>query len=232
MTLLIIGILYRFLLSLRYSITFKNPDLLASGKPTLFLSNHLALVDPQILVSHMYRYRPVAPVITDEYTKIPGLRWFFKRIHAIPVSNLENGSRDTEVMNKIKKRVINNLNKGINILLYPSGRLSDSGSESIGNKRSAYEIVCSLSPEVRIVGVRISGLWGSRFSKARTGKTPSLLNAYSRSFLFALSHLFFFMPHRNVLVELNDITDDAKKYCSDNRQELNRYLENYFNNKS
>ncbi|MFR7811264.1 MAG: hypothetical protein ACLU4N_19490 [Butyricimonas faecihominis] len=62
---------YRGVLSARYRVRLEGAGLLAERRATLFLPNHQASVDPQIVCSQLLRYVDVSPLVTEGYFKIP-----------------------------------------------------------------------------------------------------------------------------------------------------------------
>lgn len=219
---------YSFLLSLRYRLHVHGTELLTQKGPKLFLSNHQALVDPQILVAYLYAYGIVAPVISASYRRIPGLRWFFRLIRAIPVPDLHKGLRQPQVLNTIIEASLTELRQGNSVLLYPSGRLTADGREKIGNAQIAYELVKVLPQETRIIMVTISGLWGSMWSKARSRKTPSLAACFIKALFLLLVHGVFFMPRRNVHILFCDMTEELQLQAYKHRRDFNRWMEDYY----
>ncbi|NPA36387.1 MAG: AMP-binding protein [Chlorobi bacterium] len=220
----------RLLLSLRYRGELKGTDILKDKQHSaLFLPNHQALVDPMLFISHIYRYASCVPVITSGYYDIPVIKHLFRLWGAIRVSDLEKGSRNTNVLNDIKNGVLNGLKLKKNIVLYPAGQLPSQGYEKIYNKQSAYFIVKELPDDVKVIGVRIRGLWGSIWSKAWTGDSPDFFKVLLKCTGCILANLIFFTPKRKVTIEFVDITAEAKKKARSDRQTFNRYLESFYN---
>lgn len=227
----LIAFIYRYLLSLRYKVEIKGADVLKSSGSKFILPNHQALVDPQILFSHIYKYSKVVPVVTDRFYNNLILGYLFRKIGAVPVSDLSKGSRDMSVLDTIYKNVIEALKNGQNVLLYPSGQIAGQGYEKIFNKQSAFEVVSSLPENTKVIGVRINGLWGSMWSRAWTGKSPSFLKTFLRGIYYVLANLILFVPKRYVCIEFEDITKECKKKAKENRIVFNNYLEVFYNKK-
>lgn len=219
----------RVLFRLRYRIFVKGRENIKTGSPVLYLPNHPALIDPVILLSEIFRYSSATPVITAKYYDIPVAKWYFKRIGAVRVSDLEKGSRDTMILKSITRSVHKAFRRGTNILLYPGGQLAAQGYEKILNKKSAYHIVQTIPENVSIVGVRITGLWGSMFSKAGTGKSPDFLKQMLKRVLYVLANLVFFVPKRKVTIEFEDITIKAKEVATLGQKPFNAFLEEFYN---
>ncbi|MBU0765120.1 MAG: AMP-binding protein [Bacteroidetes bacterium] len=221
--------LYRLLLSLRYKVKLEGADLLKEDTPGVFFPNHQAMADSQLIVTHLYRYTTIKPVIGEQFYNVPFLKTVFRRIGAVPVADLLRGSKDIDVLDKIVEAVISSLKNGDNVLLYPAGHLTGQGYEKIINKKSAWQI-CSLIPEnARIIVVRVSGLWGSMWSKAWSGRSPGFFRTYLKAVFFVIANFIFFLPRRKVTISFVDITAGAREAARGTMQEFNRYLENFYN---
>lgn len=225
----LLGFKIRLLLRLRYKVSIKGAEIIQDKVPTLFLSNHQALIDPIILLSQIYKFSSASPVISEKYFDIPVARNYFKQMGAVRVSDLEAGSRDTQVLKSITRSTYKGFKCNRNILIYPSGQIAGQGFEKIFNKKSAYHIVNSIPENVQIVGVRISGLWGSVFSKARTGKSPNFFVELSKGIFYVFANLFFFVPKRKVAIEFVDITSLAKENVLSGQKPFNTFLEDFYN---
>ena len=219
----------RLLLRFRYRISIKGSEILQTNSPVLFLPNHQALIDPVILLSQIYRFSSATPVVSEKYFNIPVLKWYFKRLGAVRVSDLETGSRDTQVLKVITRSVIKGFGRRKNIVIYPSGQIAGQGYEKIFNKKSAYHIVKSIPDGVQITGVRISGLWGSMWSKAKSGKSPDFFTQLLKGIFYVLANLFFFLPKRNVTIEFEDITSIAREKAILGQKPFNTFLEDFYN---
>jgi long-chain-fatty-acid--[acyl-carrier-protein] ligase len=122
--------------------------------------------------------------------------------------------------------------KGQNFLIFPAGRCKTTPVEKIDGK-SAVPLIIRQCPNVNIVLVRITGLWGSRFSCATksserwaTRSVRSLDMVWQTLKMIFLNALFF-IPKRTVVVEFAPAPADFPRFG--NRLEIGRYLENYFN---
>jgi 1-acyl-sn-glycerol-3-phosphate acyltransferase len=219
----------RLLLRFRYRISIKGSEILHTTSPILFLPNHQALIDPVILLSHIYRFTTAIPVISEKYFDMPVVKWYFKRMGAVRVSDLETGSRNTQVLKSIIRAVYKGFRRNKNIVIYPSGQIAAQGYEKIFNKKSAYHIVRDIPEGVQIVGVRINGLWGSMFSKAATGKSPDFFVQLVKGIFYILANLLFFLPKRSVSIEFEDLTSIAKEKAIPGQTPFNSFLEDFYN---
>jgi 1-acyl-sn-glycerol-3-phosphate acyltransferase len=225
----ILAFTLRLLLRFRYKVTIKASNVIQNNTPVLFLPNHQALIDPVILLSHIYRFSTATPVITEKYFDIPVVKWYFKRMGAVRVSDLETGSRDTQVLNSITRSVYDGFLRNQNIVIYPSGQIAGQGYEKIFNKKAAFHIVNTIPENVQIVGIRITGLWGSMFSKAKTGKSPDFFFQLVKGAWYIVANLLFFMPKRRVSIEFEDLTSTAKEKAIPGQKPFNLFLEEFYN---
>ena len=222
--------IYRFLLSLRYKIVLKNENLLKSEKPFLLLSNHIALVDPQILVTEIFRFTKISPLTEETFFDTPGLNLFFRKINAIRIKETKKfEDQNKQNIEEAISQVINYLENGKNILLYPAGQIAGQGQEALFAKKSAFKIAGKLPSDVKVIGVRIRGLWGSMWSRAWLGKSPNFVWTFLKATFFVLVNFIFFLPRRRVEIEFEEITRDVKKYSQKDLKTFNKFLENFYN---
>ncbi len=225
----IIFYLGRKVLSLRYRVTLKGVKNIDPNKPVLFLPNHQAVVDPMILVSYLYPHKNVVPVITSSYYDLPVLKLFFKNWGAVRVSDLAKGSRNVNVLRDITESAINAFNHNRSIVIYPSGQLMGQGFEKILNKKGAFEIVNHLPDDVQVVGVRISGLWGSMWSKAWNGQSPVFISKLLKGLYYMIANVFIFIPRRKVSICFEDLSGQCRLKAKENKEVFNRFLEDFYN---
>ncbi len=225
------AIFYNWILKRRYNIKItQGKELLDIDGPRLYLPNHQAEVDPQILMSEIVKKHNVSPMVAAMYYNLPILNYYMKKLEAVPISDLDRGVRDLSVMDTIRHGASEAFSKGNSILLYPAGQLGNQGYEKIFNKQSAYALVGDINDEVRIIGVRMYGLWGSIWSRAWTGVSPSVFKTFFRSIFYFFANFVFFIPKRTVEIEFYDITEEAKQKAKvSTRREFNKYLEDFYN---
>jgi 1-acyl-sn-glycerol-3-phosphate acyltransferase len=219
----------RNILRLRYRVILIGSEVLDKNNSMLVLPNHQALIDPIILISNMYRYSTVLPAISSKYYDIIFLKAFFKNLGAIRVSDLERGSRDVNVLKDISRAILKGLKRGKSMVLYPSGQIANQGFERIANKKSAHVLVSKLPQNSEVIGVRIHGLWGSMWSKAKTGASPDFFLQFLKGIFYIFLNLIFFIPKRKVEIEFFDITEQAKESATKGRKEFNQFLEEFYN---
>ncbi len=225
----IIFAISRFLLSLRYKVEIKGLDILNKEGSYLILPNHQALVDPQIMVSQLWKKIRIVPVVTEGMYNVPVLHSILKNINAICVSDLSTGSRDTDVLKNVTSKISLSLEAGNSVLLYPSGQITGQAYEKIFNKKSAHNLVMDLPPNTRVIAVRIRGLWGSMWSRAWDGKSPNLTTTYLKAIGYVFANLLFFCPRRKICIDIEDITDYAKELARNDTKAFNDGLEHFYN---
>ena len=197
----------------------------------MFLPNHQAIVDPQIMFTQIYRFSRVVPVVSEMYFNNFILRPFFKWMGAVPVSDLSVVNRDQNVLKSISAAIDAALQKGENVLLYPAGQIAGQGYEKIFNKQGAWAVVSNLPDGVQVIGVRISGLWGSMWSRAWIGKSPNVVMCFLKAFFYLVANLLIFLPKRKISIEFVDITEEAIHTAQLGKMPFNGYLESFYNQK-
>lgn len=219
----------RLIVSLRYRVHYKGLDeLKKNGKGAMFLPNHpTMLVDPLLVCLPIWkRFRPRA-LITEYMFYAPGIYKIMKWIGALPVPAFDTkNSVKLARTEETFKEAAQTLREGRSILIYPAGQLKQTGVERIGGASGVHQLIQEV-PGVNIVLVRITGLWGSSYSRAYLGRTPPLWPTIRFSFKKLLKNLIFFMPRRDVTIEY--VPAPADFPINGTRQELNRYLENWYN---
>lgn len=225
----IVAFITRRLLSLRYSVSITNSEILKTDSTKLFLPNHKALIDPLIIGSQLIKYNSVSTAVSDKYYKNPIFKPILKIVESIPVSDIEAGNRDANVLNNIISEMAKALQRGNSIMIYPAGQISATASEKIRNKQSVHKLVPLLPDNVQVLGVRVTGLWGSMWSKAYSKKTPNFLKLFLKGIIFVLLNLIFLVPKRKVNLELVDITSEVKEKSNLERREFNKFLEEFYN---
>jgi len=226
----ILAAIFRFFLSLRYRITVAGEEVVKAPVVKLFLPNHPALIDPIILCAYIYKFNNISPAISAKYYRNKLFKPLLKLANAIPIADLSEGERDIDVYNKLSVSARKELEKGHHILFYPAGQLASGTNEKLFNKQGAFRLVAELPENTQVIGVKISGLWGSRWSRANTGKTPDFIKTFFKSLLYLIVHLFVFCPKRPINIEFFDLTSDLKKLSCVDRKAFNIFLENFYNN--
>ena len=216
----------KVLLSVRYQVALRGVERIAQRGRSgiLFLPNHPALIDPVLIMS--YLRGPFAPRALADQDQIdrPFIRWVANRMDVRAIPDIRKYG--VEVRPKVEatiREAIDDLKRGANLLMYPSGHAYRSRYEDLrGN--SAVEAILREAPEARVVLVRTRGLWGSSFSYAHG--TPSIGQAFTRGVLKAAENYLVLTPRRRVTIELHEPADLPRRA---GRNEINAYLEAFYN---
>lgn len=224
--------LARLIIRIRYRISCKNLDLLinkySDQKGILFLPNHPAEIDSVILMSRIWPCFKPKPLVVEHFFYQKNLNFFMKLVDAIPIPNFENSANSW----KIKKgemavsQVVQELKEGKNFLIYPTGHLKRNGRDVLAGSSIVSRLLQEV-PETKVVLIRISGLWGSSFSKALTGKVPHFWDGVFNQIKTILKNGIFFVPKRQIDIEFLPFPEDFPYHKS--KIELNDYMERWFN---
>ena len=229
----LIILLVRLLVALRYRIVIKglerlNDQNLSRPGGILFLPNHPAEIDPVILMMVLLRKFPVRPLVVENFFYLNFVQFFLKLIKALPLPSMDIiASRwRGKKIEKLFQKILERLKSKDNFLIYPAGRLKLTGLELLGGASFIHNLVQAY-PEVNIVLVRTTGLWGSSFSRALTGSVPPLGATFFKGFKILLKNGIFFAPRRTVTIELEPNPSDFPDLAS--RIDFNKYLERWYN---
>lgn len=228
---------HSILLPLRYRVEIKGIEFLDPKKikSTLFLSNHSSHLDATFIGHEMLKKKlPFVIWALDKTFKLPYLRWAARNVSVVKVPNIAEirSEKHSSKLHKLVTRTADGLRTGNNYLIFPAGVVKRTPIERIDGK-SAVPLIIHQYPQVNIILIRITGLWGSRFSCAtnydnRWG-TPAVPTW--RMFLQVLKmvvlNAIFFIPKRKVLVEFTKAPEDFPRHGT--RLEICRYLERYYN---
>jgi acyl-[acyl-carrier-protein]-phospholipid O-acyltransferase/long-chain-fatty-acid--[acyl-carrier-protein] ligase len=217
----------RLSLWLRYRIRTVGMEAVAAGgtKGTLFLPNHPALIDPIILGTVLHRRFRARFLADEEQIDRFFIRRVARRINVIPIPDpAKQGPAARQAVEAGLEKCVEALRNGDNVVLYPSGQILRGRLTNLrGN--SAVQFILARLPDVRVVLVRTTGLWGSLFSYA-PGRMPNVAEVMRKAAVSLLASAVVFMPRRRVTIELRQ-PDDLPRGAG--REELNRYLEAFYN---
>ncbi len=218
----------RWVLSLRYRVRVEGAEALAELRgPTIVMPNHPAYIDPPLVLSHLRLHAPLRPLVYTGTYRLAALYPVMRAMGAVEVPELRAHSRSAQqAALAMIERITSALRRGESILVYPAGRLQQQGQESIGATRAPAELLRAC-PEANVVLVRTRGLWGSRFSWARTGHQPKLLRVALRGVADVLANLILLMPRRPVTMTVEVVS--RGQLPPPERELLNPFLEEWYN---
>lgn len=221
------------LFSLRYRVEIRGWDKLdrtqfKKGRGILILPNHPAYLDPLFVSMILWPKFHMKPLVIEYVYRHFGLRTFMKLARALPIPNFETSVNEFKLKKaqEVIEEIGKGLRKGENFLLYPSGRLKQTGKEILGGASAAHGILQEC-PETEVILVRTTGLWGSMFSRALIGRSPDIGQNLKESFKIIFKNLIFFAPRRKIVIEIEPQPKNFPRNAS--RVEFNRYLENWYN---
>ena len=221
--------------SLRYKVTVKGSEHFKDWEMphgALLLSNHPSFLDGFFITTYAVKCGlRLYPWVLDTELKSPFIRGILSinKMTADFIETPDFGRTITE--EKLKRleacfeesgRV---MAEGHPVLLFPSGRVQDRPVETIGGSSAAYKLFTE-NPEAKLVLVRSRGFWGSRFSRALTGR-PNLVTASFALLKVLLANFIFFAPRRKVSFEFFPVY--RSKLDGLSKTDFNRAIDGYFN---
>ncbi|MGA2500342.1 MAG: phosphopantetheine-binding protein, partial [Tepidisphaeraceae bacterium] len=196
------------LLALRYRIRVRGlARILARGNTgILFLPNHVARIDPVILVVLLFAKFAPRPLADRRQVDRFFIRWVARRIgvRTLPDVN-KDGLGSTEQIQQMLAGTIEGLKRGENALMYPAGHVTYTRLEDLGGNSAAEQLIRG-APGARVILVRTRGLWGSSFSRANS-REVDVQRILRKGLLSLLANGLFFGPRRQVDIELYEPAD-------------------------
>ena len=191
------------MLRLRYRVQVIGAEQLRTVTgPMLVMPNHPAYIDPPLLLSRVRLGAAPGPVVFAGIFRRPLLYPFMRLIGASEVPDLGRQSHSAREQTLATIEVlVSGLERGESFLIYPSDHVKWQPKEVLGSARAAAEII-ERCPEAQVILVRTSGLWGSSFSYAPTGKPPDLTRCALRGFAWLLASLLWLAPRRQVTMTI------------------------------
>ncbi len=160
------------LINLFYRLRATGLENVPKHGPAIVVCNHVSYMDPILLTGCIKRRMRF--VMWYRIFQIPLLRFFFQHMKAIPIA----GAREDEhLMNEAFERVDEELAAGNVVCIFPEGAITRDGE--VQRFRPGIEKIIARRP-VPVVPVALGRLWGSWFSRRKTGgvrKIPGRLFA-------------------------------------------------------
>ena len=219
------------ILKIRYRIHITWLELLKGDQPQLIFPSHVALMDPVILMAYFSQKCKLHPLVTSSFFNNPFLKPLFKMIGAVPIGDFESNQGSKDDVNEVLSLLNEKLNHQESVLLYPQWALARQWFQVLNGKKTAYELTKHSSNETQILTVSIQWLWWSRSSYAWNGKSPNLFLFILKWFFFTLLNGFFFVPKRDVFIEITNQTTLLKKHSQKWINSFNCALETIYNQK-
>ena len=225
----VLSLLFRFIISLRYKIKVTGMEKIGKQKSLIFLPNHPAEIDPVILCTQLWMPFRIRPIAVETFYHMPGINFVMRLMNTIPIPDLELGFSSYKLRRteNILKQSAECLRTGDNLLVYPAGGLMRSGREVLKGASGVHQLL-NEAPDAIPVLVRTRGLWGSMFSTALTeGKTPEIGDVIKKGISIFLKNLIFFTPRRQVEIVVEPIFEGVPR--GEEKGVLNQWLEDWYN---
>jgi long-chain-fatty-acid--[acyl-carrier-protein] ligase len=243
----LLSLLFRFyhyvLIPLRYKVNILGSGRISSKLTNprggvLFLSNHPSHLDATFLSLALLKFGyqisiwTLGYVYKNPYTKLVTRNYETVKLMKVPNVYESRLQKNHSRLFKLITKTVEKLKKGENVLFFPSGMQKHSALEEIDGK-SAVQKILNLYPDVNIVFVRLTGMWGSRFSKAvkksdrSDAKGDNWIKFIWNLINIITFNLIFFIPKRKISLEFDPAGEDFPRTGS--RLEINQYMERYFN---
>ena len=212
------------------------------------------MVDPMLVTAELWR-TPLKPLADESFFRA-GLvaPRVLKTLGAVAVPDLRKHrtAKGATIARGLEDIVLKTLADGGNVIFYPSGHIqTEPERENIGTRQLAYNICKSAFPadatatphsaafgarcargiclpDLKVIGIRTRGLWGSIWSRAGRTASPAFVPTLVKSFLLWLIWAPF-VPRRRVTLHIEDLTDRVKEWSKLTRLEFNRKLEEWYN---
>ncbi|MDR2862209.1 MAG: 1-acyl-sn-glycerol-3-phosphate acyltransferase, partial [Syntrophobacterales bacterium] len=223
-----LALIVRIILKIRYKISFSGLELIKDQKHALFLPNHPAEIDPIILVAHFLKFTRIRPIVVERFFETPPGRFVLNLINAfaIPDMAFDGGFYKRKRTENTIKAINDAIKKGDNLIIYPSGQITNGGLEKIGGNSGVHSILQG-AHNAEVFLIKTTGLRGSSFSKAFTGVTPPFFPALLNGIKIAFKNLIFFTPKRNVSIQI--VKAPASFPKNGDPLSINHWLEDWYN---
>jgi len=224
----------KILFKLRYKIVYKGLDrvhtALTQKKGIVFLPNHPTIfLDPLIISFSIMSKYDIRPLVTEYMYYDPLFYPIMRLIRALSVPDFSTGVNPLKFarLQDTLKEVEKGLRDDQAFLIFPSGMTKAGPREILGGTFAVHQLL-SAQPDVHVVLVRITGLWGSRFSRAYTkGRQVNGRKVFKESLKDLLKAAVFFLPRRKVEILFEVAPANLPRKGTTN--EINRFLEEWYN---
>jgi len=222
----------RWIMRRRYAVSISGDRLLdPTARATLVLPTHAAMVDPMLLLSELSELH-LQPLADEMFFKLGfTVPLILRTVGTVSVPDLRKHrtAKGAAAARGLKDVVLKALEKESNVVFYPAGHVQTIGDhDEIGTRQLAYTVCRELPEGVRVLGVRIRGLWGSIWSRKGRTSSPNLLWVLPKS-IFLWLFVVPFMKRRAVTMQVEDLTARVREWSQLTRVEFNQRLEAWYN---
>jgi 1-acyl-sn-glycerol-3-phosphate acyltransferase len=145
------------LANLFYRVRMEHPERIPTEGAAVLVANHVSFVDWLLVASASPR--PARFVMSEEYSRLPLIRFLFRDAKVIPITSAR---RNPEVLSRAYDRIAEELAAGELVCIFPEGAISTDGK--LAPFHLGVEKVVERTP-VPVVPMALVGLWGSFFSR-------------------------------------------------------------------
>jgi 1-acyl-sn-glycerol-3-phosphate acyltransferase len=135
----------------------EHPERIPDRGAAVLVANHASFIDWLLMASASPR--PVRFVMTDEYARMPMVRFLFRGAKVIPIAS---AVKDPELLQRAYDRIAEELEEGEVVCIFPEGGITSDGE--LAPFRPGIERIVKRTP-VPVIPVALVGLWGSFFSR-------------------------------------------------------------------
>jgi len=149
------------LVSMLYRIKAFGTENIPDKGAAVLVCNHVSFVDALIVGGSIRR--PVRFVMYYKIFQIPVLNFIFRNAKAIPIAGAKENK---SLLDKAFDRIDEELSAGNLVCIFPEGAITRDGE--VHEFRGGIERIVARRP-VPVIPVALGGLWGSWFSRKKTG---------------------------------------------------------------
>ena len=149
-----------------YRIRTTGLESIPDDGPAIVVCNHVSFIDALIVGGSIRR--PIRFVMWYKIFEMPFMNFLFKNAKAIPIAS---ASEDEEILNRAFEQIDQELADGNLVCVFPEGGITRDGQ--IQSFRTGIEKILERRP-VPVIPVGLSGLWGSWFSRHKSGRLRRL----------------------------------------------------------
>jgi 1-acyl-sn-glycerol-3-phosphate acyltransferase len=149
-----------------YRIRTTGRENIPDAGPAVLVCNHVSFIDALVVGGSIQR--PVRFVVWYKIFEIPFMNFLFKNAKAIPIAS---ASEDAALLDRAFEQIDEELADGNIVCIFPEGGITRDGE--IQSFRSGIEKIIERRP-VPVIPVGLSGLWGSWFSRQKSGRVQRL----------------------------------------------------------
>ena len=149
------------LINLLYRIRTTGSDSVPADGPAVLVCNHVSFIDALIVGGSIRR--PIRFVMYYKIFQIRFLNYLFRTAKAIPIASAKE---DADLLDAVFDQIDAELEAGNLVCIFPEGSITRDGE--ISTFHSGIEKITARRT-VPVIPIAITGLWGSWFSRRRSG---------------------------------------------------------------